>query len=339
MSALLPSQPAALTGVQRAAVLMIALGVETASKLLPTLDDEEVERVSVEVARLQRVPGNLVTSVLGTYQASLTEAPPPEAEGGLATARTFLREGLDEDRVGAILPRVEAATEGTGFDLLQSVPAEELAAFLAAEHPQTAAVVLSRLAARKAGDTLGHLPTEIRGDVIRRLSTLTPPPASALAPLDTALRRRFGPGARAGGSNDGVKRAADILTQSGRATGRSVLDHLQTHTPDLASQIEGLLFVFEDLEGLDNRDLARVLAESDQGALAVALTGCEQSLADRMFGCVSERVSAALREEMEMVGAPTEAEIEEAQRAVVGAVLGLAESGQIDLTKSTPVAA
>ncbi len=337
MPAFLPSHPDALTGVQRAAVLVIALGVETASTLLPALSDDEVERVSVEVARLERVPGALVTGVLGTYRTALTTAPPAEAAGGLDAARTILRGGLDEARVGAILPRVEAATEGTGFDLLQSVPADELAAFLAAEHPQTAAVVLSHLPARKAADALGHLPTEIRGDVIRRLSTLAPPPAAALAPLDAALRQRFGPGPRAAGT-DGVKRAADILTQAGRATGRTVLDHLQTHTPDLASQIEGLLFVFEDLVTLSDRDLARVLAESDQGALALSLHGCDQALSDRVFGCVSERVSAALREEMEMVGSPTEADVEEAQRTVVGAVLGLAEGGQIELQGAPAVA-
>lgn len=337
MTALLPSSVHALSGVQRAAVLVIALGVETASRLLPALDDDEVERLSVEVARLQRVPAEIVAGVLGAFRDRAATAPSVEAEGGLEAARTFLREGLDDDRAGSILPRVEAATAGTGFDLVQSVPAAELAAFLAGEHPQTAAVILSRLPARTAADALGQLPAERRGDVIRRLSTLTPPPASALDALDTALRQRFGPAARASGP-DGVKRAADILMQAGRSTGRAVLDDLKAQTPDLADRIEGLLFVFEDLARIDARALGRVLAAVDQGALARALHGCPAALSDLIFANVSERVGAALREEIEMVGTLTEADVEEAQRTVVGVALELAEAGEISLD-AVPVAA
>ena len=317
---------AALSGVQRAAVLVVALGVEAASQLLPALDDDEVERVSVEVARLDRVPGALVAGVLSRFQADALQPPPPETAGGLETARTLLG-GLDPDRAGAIRPRVEAATEGTGFDLAEAASAGALAAFLAAEHPQTAAVVLSRLSARTAADALAALPAETRADVIRRLSLLTPPPASALVALDAALRQRFGVGAPTGPG--GVKRAADILMQSGRATGRGVLDDLQARTPELADQIESLLFVFEDLAKLDDRDLARVLSDADQGALARALSGADAALSERVFGCVSERVGAALQEEISLAGDVPTADVEEAQRAVVGTVLALVEAGQV----------
>ncbi|WP_420456794.1 flagellar motor switch protein FliG [Rubrivirga sp.] len=331
MTALSPT----LTGVQRAAVLVIALGVETASRLLPTLDDDEVERLSVEVARLQRVPAATVADVLDAFRASSGVAPSAEAVGGLETARTFLREGLDDDRVGAILPRVEAATEGTGFDLVQSVPADDLAAFLAEEHPQTAAVILSRLPARTAAAALAGLPADQRGDVIRRLSTLTVPPPAALGALDAALRQRFGPGNRSAQA-DGVKQAADILMQTGRSTGRAVLDDLKARTPDLAERIEGLLFVFEDLMRLDDRALARILSAVDSGALARALHGCDDGLRDRIFGSVSERVGAGLREEIEMAGDVSVADAEDAQRAVVGVVMELAEGGEVDIAAPQP---
>ncbi len=328
----LPTDADALSGVQRAAVLVIALGVEAASQLLPALDDDEVERVSVEVARLERVPGALVASVLARFQTSAQETPAIQAEGGLAAARTLLG-GLDPARAGAITPRVEAATEGTGFDLAEAAEADALAAFLAAEHPQTAAVVLSRLTARTAADALAALPAETRGDVIRRLSLLSSPPASALVALDAALRQRFGPAARTGPG--GVKRAADILMQSGRATGRGVLDDLQARTPELAGQIESLLFVFEDLVGLSDRDLARVLSEADQAVLARSLSGAEPEMSSRMFGCVSERVGAAIQEEISLAGDLAPADVEEAQRTVVGTALVLIESGAITVPDPT----
>lgn len=318
----------ALTGTQRAAVLVVALGVETASQLLPALDDDEVERLTVEVARLDRVPAALVADVLAAFAAASGQEAPVEAAGGLDTARALLG-GLAADRAGVIRPRVEAATEGAGFDLIQSVPATELAAFLAEEHPQAAAVILSRLPARPAADALAHLPEALRGDVIRRLSTLAPPPAAALASLDAALRQRFG-GARAAGPT-GSKRAADILMQSGRATGRAVLDDLQRTDPRLADEIEGMLFVFEDLGRIDKLALGRVLAAADQGALARALSDADDALTERVFASVSERVGAALREEMEMAGTVAPADVEEAQRTVVAVALELSEAGSISL--------
>ncbi len=316
-------------------MLVIALGVETASQLLPALDDDEVERLSVEIARLQRVPAATVAAALDAFRATAGMAPAADAVGGLETARTFLREGLDDDRVSAILPRVEAATEGTGFDLVQSVPADDLAAFLAEEHPQTAAVILSQLPARPAAAALASLPAEQRGDVIRRLSTLTVPPPHALGALDAVLRERFGPASHAGRA-DGVKQAADILMQSGRSTGRAVLDDLKARTPDLAERIEGLLFVFEDLARLDDRALARILSAVDSGALARALFGCDDALRDRLFGSVSERVGAGLREEIEMAGEVALADVEEAQRVVVGVVMEMADAGEVDLAVPQP---
>ena len=326
-----------LPGVQRAAVLVVALGVETAAALLPALTDDEVERVSIEVARLERVPGDAVDAVLRAYRDAAGVAPTPDAAGGLDAARALVRES-GEGRAEAILPRVEAATEGTGFALAEAAPPAELAAFLAGEHPQTAAVVLSRLPARPAADVLGALPAETRGDVVRRLSLLDPPTDAALRDLDAALRRRFGGGALAGPS--GAKRAADVLTQSGRETGRSVLDALQASAPDLAAQIEDLLFVFDDLVRLDGRHLARVLAEADTSTLALALRACEEPLKDKVFANVSERVGAALREEIEMGGAAQVADVEDAQRTVVGVALALAENGDISLEPAPePVAA
>lgn len=316
-------------GVQRAAVLVVALGVEAASAFLPTLTDDEVEAVSVEVARLQRVPGETVAAVLEAYRAATTQALPlAGADGGLDAARELVR-SLDEARAGAVLPRVEAATEGTGFDLAAAVPAADLAAFLAPEHPQTAAVVLSRLGARAAADTLAHLPAPTRGDVIRRLSTLAPPPDAALRELDAALRTRFGRGPVRG--PDGVKRAADILTQAGTEAGREVLTALQAREPELAGRIESLLFVFEDLERIDARELGQVLARAEQSALAVALHGAEASLSARVFENVSERVGAALREEMELNANPSASDVAEARLAVIGAALALAEEGAVTL--------
>ena len=327
------SDPAALTGTQRAAVLVVALGVEAASTLLPTLDDAEVERVSVEVARLSRIPGAVVEGVLVRFQTDAASPAAPQAEGGLDAARALLG-GLDEPRARALTPRVEAATEGTGFDLAAAAPASALAAFLAGEHSQTAAVVLSRLPARAAADALAGLPADTRADVIRRLSMLAPPPASALVALDAALRQRFGPTAETGPS--GTKRAANILMQSARETGRGVLDDLQARTPELATEIESLLFVFEDLAGLADRDLARVLSEADASVLARALVGVEAGLSDRLFGCISDRVAAGIREEIELAGELPTAEVEDAQRTVVGTVLALAESGAVALPSPVP---
>ncbi|WP_412061188.1 flagellar motor switch protein FliG [Rubrivirga sp. IMCC45206] len=326
----------ALTGTQRAAVLVVALGVETASQLLPALDDDEVERLTVEVARLDRVPAALVADVLVAFQAAASTAAPVEAAGGLDAARALLG-GLDDDRAGAIRPRLEAATEGAGFDLLKSVPAEDLASFLADEHPQAAAVILSQLPARAAAATLEHLPTDTQGEVIRRLSTLTTPPASALSALDAALRQHFG--ARRAPRENGVKRVANILTQAGEATGQLILGDLHTRTPELATQIEELLFVFGDLVTLQPRQLAVLLSRVEQPVLACALVGSDEAFKAKVFENVSERVRDGIREEIEMLGSAPKAEVEVARRIVVGMVLEMADAGELSLEPAEPVEA
>ncbi len=325
----LPLDAHALTGAQRAAVLVVALGVETASRLLPELTDDEAEQVSIEVARLSRVPGELVESVLEAYRAGAAAPAPAPATGGLDAARAMLREGLGAERAGAVLPRVEAATEGTGFHLLQSVAPERVAAFLADEHPQTAAVVLAHLPARAAATVLAGLPADMRADVVRRLSTLAPLPAESLRELDAALRLHFGtpPAAVPGG----VRRAADILTQAGRDAGRQVLEALQAGTPDLAGQIEDLLFVFDDLATLQPRALSRVLSSVDQSVLARALRGADDALSAQLMAAVSERVAAAIADEIENSPPLRLADVEDAQRLVIEATLALAESGEITL--------
>ena len=268
----LPLTAAGLTGAQRAAVLVVALGVETASQILPELTDDEVERVSVEVARLHHVPGALAESVLQAYWTSASEAPPPvPVQGGLEAARSFVRTALDAERAGAILPRVEAATAGTGFGIVQGIAPERLVAFLADEHPQTSAVVLAHLPARKAADVLGGLPADIRGDVVRRLSALGPLAEADLRELDAVLRHTFGAAPVVGPG--GVKRAADILTQAGRETGRQVLGDIQARDTRLAGQIEDLLFSFDDLAKLAPRALGTVVGGVEQSVLAVALRG------------------------------------------------------------------
>lgn len=317
-----------LSGPQRAAVLLVSLGVETASRLLTELSDDEVERVTVEVARLQSVPGAAVEAVLNEYHAAASTPTAPSAQGGLETARSFLQ-GLDDDRSKAILPRVEAATEGTGFDLLATVEASRLADFLVGEHPQTSAVVLSRVKARTAADVLALLPDIVRADVVRRLTVLTEPHAAVLRDLDAALRAAFG--APPSEAPSGAKRAADILTQASRETGRSILEALHAQNPGLADEIEDLLFVFDDMANLSDRDLARVLASVDQGVLAKALRGADDAFQERAFANVSERVSASLREEIELSGPLKVADVEDAQRTVVEATLALAEKGDITL--------
>ncbi|MEM1118315.1 MAG: flagellar motor switch protein FliG [Bacteroidota bacterium] len=318
-----------LTGAQRAAVLLVSLGVETASQLLAELSDDEVAQVTVEVARLQSVPGAAVEAVLAQYRTAASVPTPATAQGGLETARSILG-GLDGERAKAILPRVEAATEGTGFDLLASVDADRLAAFLGGEHPQTAAVVLSRVKARQAADVLALLPDVVRADVVRRLTSLAEPSPDVLRDLDAALRTAFGASDTEVGPS-GAKRAADILTQASRETGRAILETLQAQNPDLATEIEDLLFVFDDLASLSDRDLARVLAGVDQTALAKALRGADEAFRERCFANVSERVSASLREEIELSGPMKVADVEDAQRTVVEVTLSLAEKGDITL--------
>ncbi len=323
----------AMSGARRSAVLLLALGVDTAVKVIPLLKDDEVEAVSVEIARMKNVPGEQVEAVLAEYR-DLALAREYVTQGGPVLARQMLSSALGDDRAEEVLMKVEAAMEVSAFHLLHTVEPGRLVDLLQGEHPQTAALILSQLNPRKAGEIVGKLSPDVQGEIIFRVATMSPPAPEVLREVEDVIRQQIGAvlGAETS-SGGGMGKVAEILVCAGRAAERTVMDALRERAPELAAAVKGMMFVFDDLVHLDGRDLQKLLAGVDSRDLALALKAAPEELADKVFKNVSERAAQGLREEAEMLGAVRVSEVDEAQARILEVAQDLEGRGEITLVR------
>lgn len=325
---------ARMSGAQRAAVLLIALGVEAASPILARLSDEDVEAVSVEIARLQNVSSDQVEAVLTEYN-DLSLAQRYVSQGGAAFARQMLETALGPERAEDVMMKVEAAMEVSAFHMLQTIDLMPLLDFLENEHPQTVALILTQLNTRKASDLINHLDADTQREVIYRIAEMSAPLPNVLREVEDVIRQYIGAGLGAeAGTRGGVERVADILSASNRTTERSIMDGLRERDPSLAATIKGLMFVFDDLVHLDDRALQKILMQVEQRDLALALKAAPEPLQQKVLKNVSERVSAAVREEIELLGSVAVSEVDDAQARVLEAAAELEERGEVALTRN-----
>ena len=294
--------PITLTGPQRAAALLILLGTEAASKVLGFLASEEVEKITVEIARFKNLPSEVVDAILVDFRDTAV-ARAYVTQGGLPYAREVLLNSIGPERAEEVLMRVEAAMEVSAFHLLQAVEIEQLLSFIEHEHPQTAALILAHLNPRKAAEILSHLPQERQTEVVVRLATMEKTSPELLRDIEEVIREQIG--SVFGGevsTSGGAGRVAEILNSAPRSTERAVMDALREQDALLASTVKSLMFVFDDLLHIGDRDLQRLLMESEQQDLVLALKGAPEALKTKVLENVSERVAQTIQEELELMG-------------------------------------
>ena len=313
----LPDDPDKLTGAQKAATLLIALGVETASEVLRHLDDTNVEQVSIEVARLRNASSDLVEGVLLEYR-DMARARDYITQGGVPYAREVLHEALGPRRADEIMMRVEAAMEVSAFHLLQTVETAQLTNFLRREHPQTAALILAHLNPRKAADIISGLETELQSEIMYRLATMGKTSPEMVNDIEDVIRNQLGSviGAQMSATG-GIDQVAEILNTTSRSSERAILGAIRERNDDLASSIKSLMFVFDDLVNINGSDLQKLLMEVEQRDLALALKAASGDLKQKVMRNVSERVATALEEEIELLGRVRVSDVDEAQHRIL----------------------
>ena len=329
-----PKGAAALTGTQRAAALLILLGVDAASKVLPLLSDDEVERVSVEIARFRSIPSDIVDDLLLDFRDTAL-ARDYVAQGGIPYAREVLESSLGPERAEDVMMRVEAAMEVSAFHLLQAVEIGQLTSFIELEHPQTAALILAHLNPRKAAEILARLPEERQGEVVYRLATMGKTSPELLRDIEAVIRQQIGSvfGAEVSATG-GVGQVAEILNSTSRSAERGIMDALRERDPHLATAIKGLMFVFDDLLRVGDRDIQRLLMEVEQQDVVLALKGAPEALKAKMLGNVSERVAQSIEEELDLLGPVRIRDVEDAQQRVLAKAQELEENEEISLSSA-----
>jgi flagellar motor switch protein FliG len=318
-----------LTGRQKAALLLIALGVEYSSAVLKELGEHEVEQLAVEVIAADHVPEKLQQDVVAEcYQMALANR--FLRVGGFSYAERMLARALGDQRAVAIIDRLASSMRPQRFEFLQGTDAFQLASFIQDEQPQAIALILAHLSPARSAEVLAHLPPETQRSVALRIATLERTAPGVIEGVEAVLRKRLSGFI----SNDrtsagGVAYLVKMLTRVDRPTERAILDHLESTAPALAEEVRNQMFVFENLLQLDDQSMQRLLRDVDSKDLAIALRAASENLKEAIFRNLSSRAAEMLKEEIEMGRPVRQRQIGEAQQQVVSIARRLDEAGEI----------
>ena len=322
-------RPQPMTNRKKAAILLVALGPETSGSLFQHMTPDEIDQVSLEVARMGRVNSHLRESVVEEFH-ELCVAQEFIAEGGMDAAREMLMTAFGEEKAAMIVDRVMQALQVMPFEFLKRADASHITAFIQNEHPQTIALIIAYLQPAQAAAILSGLPQDLRADVARRLATLDKTPPEVIREVESVLQKKLSSVVSTDFSHaGGVKSLVEVLNFVDRSTEKTIIESLSENNPEIAEEVKKNMFVFEDIILLDDRAIQRVLKEVDTKELAVALKGVGENTAIRIFKNMSERAAAMMKEEMEFMGPVRLKSVEESQQRIVSIIRKLEDAGEI----------
>ncbi len=318
-----------MSGTVKSAVLLVSLGSEIAGPVIGSLTDDEIERISLEIADMKMVSKELRLKVTREFY-SIIAAQAYVSKGGFGYAKDLLSTALDKGKANDILRKVQGAMEKRDFHLLRSIDPMQLANFIQNEHPQTIALIVSHLDPNQAAAILSRLPEELQVEVALRISLMEPASPEIIAEVEEALESKTASLINAETSTyGGVDSIVNMLLESDRATEKKIIEGIEQEYPDIANSIRNQMFLFEDLIKMDNKDIQAVLKEVETGDLVLALKVSSDELKELILGNMSTRASKTLMEDLEVLGPVKLKFVEEAQQKIVGVVRKLEEEGTI----------
>lgn len=322
-----------LTGIQKAAALMVILGEETSAAVLRELDEEEVQRIGREIAGIPHITSEMAEEVLTEfYQMLVTQD--YVLKGGMDYARKILVNAFGADHARRLLDRVSKALGGDAatFDVLQKADPQQLANFIHSEHPQTIALILSHLGSKQAANLLYSLPSELRADVAVRMASLdqiSPEFIAKIAGIIGQKLKALGETSRE--AYGGVRAVAEMFNRLDQNASKEILESIENDDAQLGGTIRRLMFVFEDLLRVDGGGIRELLARVDRKVLTLALKGTSEPVRNHFLGVMSQRGAEMLKEDMDALGPVKLKEVELAQQQIIAAVRLLESEGVINL--------
>ena len=307
-------------GREKAATLLVSLGPEQAAEVMQHLPAEEIEAISLEMAKLRTVDPAKTNQVLSEF-VHTADAMELAAEGGVDFAREVLERSLGSEGAAEIIARLSATMERRPFEFLRKTPPEQIIAFLNNESPQTIALVIANLHTTLAAQVMTELGPEIQADVAARVASMSEISPDVLQVVERVIKQKLSSViTQEYSASGGVKALAEILNHTDRPTERNILDRPAESNADLAEQIRLLLFTFEDIVKLEDRHVQLVMREVDQKDLALALRGVPNDVKEKVLKNMSQRGAEMLREEMEFQPAQKRSVVEEAQGRIVSII-------------------
>lgn len=322
-----------ITGVQKAAVLLIALGPEKSSNIFKHLKEDEIEQLTLEIANTRSVSPELKDQVLDEFY-EICLAQQYIAEGGINYAKELLEKALGEEKAKDVIGKLTASLQVRPFEFIRKTDATQLLNFIQDEHPQTIALILSYLSSGQASAIISSLAPDKQADVAKRIAQMDRTSPDVIKEVEKVLERKL-----ASLVNQdytivgGVDAIVEILNTVDRGTEKHIMEILEIEEPELADEIRRKMFVFEDILSLDDKSIQRVLREVDNNELAVALKGSNEEVQNIIFSNLSKRLSAMIREDMEFMGPVRLKDVEEAQQKIVNIIRKLEDSAEIIISR------
>ncbi|XME01327.1 flagellar motor switch protein FliG [Lachnospiraceae bacterium C1.1] len=322
-----------LSGLQKAAVLLISLGPEKSAKIFKHLKEDEIEELTLEIANTRSITPQIKEDVINEfYQVCLAQQ--YIAEGGIGYAKELLEQALGSDKAVDVISRLTASLQVKPFEFVKKTDASQLLNFIQDEHPQTIALILSYLSANQASQIIGALPPDKQADVARRIAKMDRTSPDIVKEVEKALETKLSSLVNQDYTIvGGVDAIVEILNTVDRTTEKHIMETLEVDEPELADEIRKKMFVFEDILLLDDRAIQRVLRDVDNNDLAMALKGGNEDVQSAVFRNLSKRLAAMIKEDMEFMGPVRMKDVEEAQQKIVSVIRKLEDAGEIVISR------
>lgn len=323
-----------MTGVQKVAVLFIALGSETAANIVKRLPDSEIEKITYEIANITSLKSDQKEKILQEFVA-MNKAKDYLTEGGIEYARNLLSKALGSQRAADILDKVtESRQQFRPFAIARKADAFQLSNLIANEHPQTIALILCYLQPDKAAQVLAALSEDVQAEVAYRIANMNATSPEVVAEIEKVLDSKLSSVLKSELKViGGIETIVNILNQVDRTTEKNITEGLEKEDPELAEKVKSSMFVFEDITSLDDVSIQRLLREIDNKELALALKGCSEDVSNIIYKNQSKRAAQTLKEDIEFLGPVRLIDVEKAQQRIVAIIRKLEEDGEVVISR------
>ena len=322
-----------ISGLQKAAILLISLGPEKSANVFKHLKEEEIEELTLEIANTRSVSPQIKEQIINEfYEVCLAQQ--YIAEGGIGYAKELLEKALGNDKANDVLNKLTSSIQVKPFEFVRKTDASQLLSFIQDEHPQTIALILSYLGPSQCSAIISALSPELQADVAKRIATMDRTSPDVIKEVEKILESKL-----ANLVNQdytiigGVDHVVEILNNVDRGTEKHIMETLEIEDPELADEIRKKMFVFEDILLLDDRAIQRVLRDVDNNDLSISLKGSNEEVQNAIFNNMSKRLATMIKEDMEFMGPVRMKDVEEAQQKIVNTIRKLEDSGEIVISR------
>lgn len=318
-----------LSGKQKAAVLLISLGPDVSANVYKHLNEEEIEKLTLEISGVKKVDSLTKEETLEEFH-NIALAQDYITQGGIGYAKTILEKALGHEQAMTIINRLTSSLQVRPFDFARKADPAQILNFIQNEHPQTIALILSYLDSAQAGQILSELPQEIQADIARRIAVMDSTSPEIINEVEQILERKLSATVTQDYTNTGgIEAVVEVLNGVDRSTERTILDALEIQDPELAEEIKKRMFVFEDIVTLDSRAIQRVIRDCENEDLLLALKVSSEEVKEIIFKNMSQRMVETFKDEIEYMGPVRLRDVEEAQSRIVAVIRRLEDAGEI----------